>query len=281
MEKDAIRPIVDIQEIIRIAKKAGEAIMGLYGREYQTTLKEDQSPVTAADLAANEVIEREIMKLWPDIPYISEEVKPPPYEERSGWDRFWLVDPLDGTKEFIRNKGEFTVNIALIEKEVPITGVIYAPAKDIVYYSSRNAGAWKQEGENEPQRIQAKQGAGKEGVIALQSRSHPSKRYNAFLDRLNIEKRVAMGSVLKVCAIAEGEADLFLRMNPTYEWDLAPGQCILEEAGGAVRDLHWEPIKYNKPSLRNDNFIVLSGVYKDPQFAESIKSVLRGLSESM
>ena len=260
MERENVN--IDIYEIVRIARRAGEAIMEIYGTAFDVDLKEDNSPVTQADMIAHKIIQAELSMLYPQIPCISEEKDAPSYEERKSWNLFWLVDPLDGTKEFIKKSGEFTVNIALIKGNYPVLGVVYAPAKDVMYYSNKDDGAWKQEGNGKPKRIHVREYQDKEGMIVVASLSHRSKEDEVFLQRLNIKETTSSGSSLKFCIVAEGNADIYPRMGPTMEWDTAAGQCIVEVAGGTVEDIQGVRFHYNKPSLLNGAFIAHSGCYK-------------------
>lgn len=246
---------VDINDIILLAKKAGEAIMEYYEKDPAVDYKEDNSPVTAADRAAHEIIIHGLKEKYGDIPCISEEGDTPPYNERKEWKYFWLVDPLDGTKEFIGRRGDFTVNIALIRGEGPVTGVIYVPAKRLLYYASENGGAWKAEGNGEASRISVRKTSPAEGLIVVGSRLHSSKDEEQFVSQLTVKEKKSYGSSLKFCAVAEGAADIYPRFNPTWEWDTAAGQCIVEVAGGTVVDKSGQRLTYNKPSLKNENFI--------------------------
>jgi 3'(2'), 5'-bisphosphate nucleotidase len=254
---------LDIDEINKIAKKAGNAIMKIYKENaLQITLKKDRSPITAADIASHKIIVDHLTHQYPEIPCVSEEGSTPPYEDRKRWKHFWLIDPLDGTKNFINGNGDFTVNIALIEGRVPILGVIYVPDKEILCFAYKKGGAWKQEGKNEPKRIQVKERIDKEGVIVVENRAYSSVRVNLLLKRWKIKQRIPMRSFQKFCAVADGEADISVHPGPVWEWDTAAGQCIIEEAGGRVVDMHWKPVWYNKPLLKNQGFIALSRAVK-------------------
>ncbi|MBI4715488.1 MAG: 3'(2'),5'-bisphosphate nucleotidase CysQ [Nitrospirae bacterium] len=234
--------------------------MEIYGRkEIEVTLKDDRTPLTAADRASHDLIRSTLETAFPEIPCISEEGREVPYEERKEWRRFWLVDPLDGTREFIQRTGDFTVNIALIEEGRPVWGVVYAPATEALYYASKEEGAWKQAGEETPVRIRVNAHPGEKGVVAVASRAHASEGDDRLLTRLAVRERISVGSSLKFCVVAEGKADVYPRLNPTYEWDTAAGQCVLEAAGGVVLDPSGGPLRYNKPTLKNDGFIAHSG----------------------
>lgn len=243
---------IDLEKLVKLTHKAGSAIMTVYNSDsFDIEYKDDDSPLTRADMAAHEIIKDGLMTLYPDIPVISEEGKSVPFQERRSWNRFWLVDPLDGTKEFIRRNGEFTVNIALIENNYPIAGVIYAPALETTYFADKSGGAHKQRNGGTPVAIKSNNVCDG-GIIAIQSRSHSSTAEADFFSRHTISKFISKGSSLKLCLIADGTADLYFRAGPTWEWDTAAGQAIATIAGGTVIDGDYE-LRYNKPSLRNDN----------------------------
>ena len=248
---------IDISDLILLAKKAGEAIMEYYKTDAAVDYKNDSSPVTAADMAAHEIIMQGLKEKYGDIPCISEEGDMPLYNERKEWKYFWLVDPLDGTKEFIGRRGDFTVNIALINGNRPVIGVIYVPAKDLLYYATIDGGAWKAEGAGEASRISVRKTTSSDGLIVVGSRLHSSKEEEQFVSKFKVKEKKSYGSSLKFCAVAEGAADIYPRFNPTMEWDTAAGQCIVEIAGGTVVDTSGRRLIYNKPSLKNGNFIVL------------------------
>ncbi len=243
-------------ELLQLAKKAGEAIMQVYNQPAsftQVTLKSDQSPLTQADQAANDLIAAGLAVLTPDIPVLSEEGKMVPYEERQSWPVYWCVDPLDGTKEFISRNGEFTVNIALIEGTTPVAGVIYAPVTDELYYTNGADGAYKMQGKQEAEKLTV---TGKlNNLIAVKSRSHGAPEEMAYLNQFSVTDEVRIGSSLKFCLIAEGKAQLYFRHGPTMEWDTAAGHAILAQAGGKVTQPTGEPFTYNKPSLLNGSFL--------------------------
>ncbi|WP_290631222.1 3'(2'),5'-bisphosphate nucleotidase CysQ [Aquisalimonas sp.] len=248
----------DFETVVAIARRAGDAILAVYnGPDFDVETKDDDSPLTAADRAAHAIIDRELGALTPEIPVLSEEGADVPAAERQQWQRFWLVDPLDGTKEFIKRNGEFTVNIALVENGRPVWGVIHAPALDTTYVGGVGTGAWKQAGaeaEREPLAVRAPDG----GHAVVKSRSHPSGELAAFLERITVADEVPVGSSLKFCVVAEGRATLYPRFGPTMEWDTGAGQAIVEAAGGRVVMAEDEttPLTYNKNDLRNGFFIV-------------------------
>ncbi|MGB0713539.1 MAG: 3'(2'),5'-bisphosphate nucleotidase CysQ, partial [Gammaproteobacteria bacterium] len=224
-----------------IAEQAGDRILEIYGGEIAIETKEDESPLTAADLASHETIQQGLTELTPDIPVLSEESAAIPYEERSAWETYWLVDPLDGTKEFIKRNGEFTVNIALIDQGVPVLGVVYAPVHGTLYRAARGIGAQKYRRGGTPQSIAVRaKRPGKLRVVG--SRSHAGETLLAYLGRLGDHTIVPMGSSLKLCLVAEGAADLYPRLGPTSEWDTAAAQAVVECAGGSVTDTDMNPL---------------------------------------
>ncbi len=224
-----------------IACRAAEAIEER--RKYTThvSAKADGSPVTGADRASHQVIVPALEKLTPEVPVISEESSEERPDAVNGM--FWLVDPLDGTKEFIKGLPEYTVNIALISDGEPILGVVHIPTSGESYYAAKEAGAWKQTGEGEPQRIQA----GRDGaeLVAVASRSHMSDETRAFLDRLSVQEIIRRGSSLKMCSVAEGVADIYPRLGPTYLWDTAAGAAVARTAGCTLLDLNGAEVSYD------------------------------------
>lgn len=242
---------------VHLARQAGDAIMAIYRQDFAVETKGDDSPLTQADLAAHRVLVAGLSALTPDIPVLSEEGADIPWSRRQTWPRHWLVDPLDGTREFIKKNGEFTVNIALIEHGRPLLGVVYAPAlSELAWVGEAGIGAMRRQGDQEDV-IRCRQPACAPLRVAA-SRSHLDARTAAFLERLGECERVGLGSSLKFCRIAEGAADLYPRFGPTSEWDTAAGQCVLEAAGGAVLRLDASVLDYNrKDSLLNPDFIAL------------------------
>lgn len=247
-----------LKEIIGVAHRAGDAILEYYhqDKEVEISRKEDDSPLTKADLASHEIIMEALQELDPETPVISEESGIPEYEDRKGWTKFWIVDPLDGTKEFIKKNGEFTVNIALVDEGVPVMGVVYVPDKETVYYAEKGKGAYKQVGVEEPQRIYSSPARKDEPLVAVQSRSHGSETLKEQLSEqgLQVEKAIPAGSSLKFCLVAEGKADIYPRMGPTMEWDVAAGDAVYRYS--ARKGAHPSPLTYNKPDLKNGSFIV-------------------------
>lgn len=252
-----------INSLIKISQKAGVAIMDVYSREdFGIMEKENHSPLTLADTAADDIIKAELIKLTPNIPILSEESKEIPYEERKSWKQFWLVDPLDGTKEFIKRNGEFTVNIALIENGKPVLGVVYAPAIDAMYYGVVETGASYKIVNGKETVIKVANYQNGDTLNIAASKSHRGEETDKFI--ANIEKdniktdAVSVGSSLKFCLVAEGAAHIYPRFGPTMEWDTAAAQAIVEAAGGSVTDMENQPLCYNKQVLLNPYFIVNS-----------------------
>lgn len=242
--------------VINLAHLAGERILAVYKTAFEVTKKEDKSPLTEADMAAHSAITSGLASLLPSLPILSEEGPITDYEVRRQWRTYWLIDPLDGTREFVKRNGEFSVNIALIEDQRPILGVVYAPVLDELYFASRENGAYKQRNGDTVEPIQANKTAN-EPVKVAGSRSHSNSHLGRYLDRLGDHELISMGSSLKACLVAEGKADLYPRLGPTSEWDTAAAQCIVEEAGGALTSTDMQPLRYNtKESLLNPNFFV-------------------------
>lgn len=248
-----------LPEVLRIAQEAGQAIMAVYnamsGTADEVRYKADGSPLTQADLAAHRVIAHGLAQLTPEIPVVSEEDSGSEvYRKPTG--RFWLVDPLDGTKEFLARNGEFTVNIALVEDGHPVLGVVVAPALGQSYWGSAGQGAWRDAGGKvEPIHVATAQQRAGRPVRVLASKSHLNEETRAYLQQLGPHQLVQAGSSLKFCRMAEGSADLYPRLGPTCEWDTAAGQAVLEAAGGAVQDRHGAPLCYGKPTSANPAFV--------------------------
>lgn len=242
-----------LEELERAARLAGDAIMAVYGAQCTVQHKGDLSPVTEADLAAHQALVSCLETLLPDSPIVSEEdTASQVYRSSSG--RFWLIDPLDGTKEFIARNGEFTVNISLIEDGCSVLGVVYAPAIGALYRGGPGIGAWRSTG---TQTCVVQVDSGQVGVTCrvVASKSHLNAETQAFIDRLGPVSLVQAGSSLKFCRVAEGQADVYPRLAPTCEWDTAAAQAILEGAGGSVLDLQGRPLRYGKPDVLNPSFI--------------------------
>lgn len=261
-----------LPDVMKIAQEAGEAILRVYNDEKMVEIiqKQDKSPLTAADLASHHVIVDGLHKLTPDIPVLSEESAAISFDERKKWTRYWLVDPLDGTKEFLKRNGEFTVNIALIANGVPVMGVVYVPVTQILYGGAQNVGAFKIEHgirhvlKVSDVREKIKQ---KEALIVVGSRSHGAEGMDACIEKCRVAvgdvQLTSMGSSLKMCLVAEGKADFYPRLAPTSEWDTAAAHAVLIAAGGQIVGMDFAPLKYNqKDSLLNPFFYAVG----DQQF---------------
>ncbi|AHK80216.1 3'-5'-bisphosphate nucleotidase [Ectothiorhodospira haloalkaliphila] len=255
----------------RIAREAGAAIMAIYGQGFDVMEKADRTPLTEADMAAHRHIVQGLGELTPEIPILSEESTQIPFGERSQWSSYWLVDPLDGTREFIKRNGEFTVNIALIHDHEPVLGVVFCPALDLLYSAARGLGAHRRRSAAdaaEPIRVNT----GQRVPVIAGSRSHGTERMQALLERVGEHELISMGSSLKFCLVAEGKADLYPRLGPTSEWDTAAAQCVVCEAGGQVTDIHMQPLRYNtKDSLLNPEFLVIGDTNRNwAQYLEGL-----------
>ncbi len=246
---------IELEDIVSIAKEAGDAIMEIYKKDFSIEYKDDKSPLTEADIKANKIICQSLERLYPSIPIISEENREVEYSIRKGWNYYWCIDPIDGTKEFIKKNGEFTVNIALIYKTTPVLGVVYAPAIDEIYKAKRGKGAYKNRQKlpiyfnHQP----------KKKLLVVASKSHLSKETQLFIDSLEAEdiEQFSRGSSLKLCMVAEGVADIYPRLAPTMEWDTAAAHAIVLEAGKEVLQFDSkESLLYNKENLLNPWFIV-------------------------
>lgn len=246
-----------------LARQAGEKILAIYDTEFSVEQKGDDSPLTVADLASHGALCAGLAALTPKLPVFSEEAADIPFATRSGWRRYWLIDPLDGTREFVKRNGEFTVNIALIDDHQPILGVVHIPVKGVTYFAARGRGAFRQHTGKTAEVIRTRKSSAGALVLAG-SRSHATERQNRFLEILggNTELR-SIGSSLKFCLVAEGGVDLYPRFGPTSEWDTAAAHCIVLEAGGIVTDLDFRPLVYNwKESVINPDFLAIG----DPGF---------------
>ena len=246
-----------IESTIEIARLAGEKILEYYESELCVVAKDDDTPLTEADLAANRTIIEQLRQMTPEIPILTEESCNVPFAERCEWQTYWLVDPLDGTREFIKRNGEFSVNIALIHHGCPILGVVHAPVLDVTYWAYQGGGAWKQEADKSSQPIKVRTAPLTEVTIARSRAPLNGGRLSRFLDRLGKYNVVSMGSALKSCLVAEGRADLYAKLGPTCEWDTGAAQCIVEQAGGHVTDTQMRDLRYNtRESLLNPHFFV-------------------------
>ncbi|MEM6348364.1 MAG: 3'(2'),5'-bisphosphate nucleotidase CysQ [Bacteroidota bacterium] len=254
--------ITDLQQsLVELAKEAGKAILAVYHDESafdRVDFKADDSPLTLADQASHNVIVAGLEQATPEIPILSEEGKHLPFEERQHWSKLWVVDPLDGTKEFIKRNGEFTVNIALVENGSVVMGCVYVPVQDLTYFAAKGEGAFVMRGEAAAEKIEvAKFDKADEGLRLVCSRSHMSPEVEAYVQQFSNPELVSMGSSLKLVMIAEGKADIYPRLAPTMEWDTAAAQIIVEEAGGTVINHETgTAVVYNKANLLNPHFIV-------------------------
>lgn len=243
---------------IAAAREAGKAILEVYSSDFAVEHKDDKSPLTLADKRSHEVIEKRLSALDSAIPILSEEGKGIPYEERKNWEYFWLVDPLDGTKEFVKRNGEFTVNIALIHRSRPVLGVIYVPVTDTLYHGHEGGGSFREK-DGAAIKLPAWTKRGRFTIVG--SRSHAGRELADFVEEMKKKHGdvdfIASGSSLKLCLVAEGRADIYPRLGPTMEWDTAAGQAIAEQAGCPVtRHDTGEPLRYNKENLLNPWFLV-------------------------
>ena len=243
-----------ISELEPIARAAGDAILTIYRQPFAVEYKQDESPLTAADQGAHEVIVQALARLTPDIPVLSEESDAETMQARLGWSRYWLVDPLDGTKEFVSRNGEFTVNIALIDHGRPVWGLVYAPVLDKLWYGGKEVGAWRV-ADGTHKAIQTRPHEAGQAWRVVGSRNHLSQATLDYLAPLGEVELVSMGSSLKFCIIAEGGAELYPRLAPTCEWDTAAAQAVLEGAGGSVTQLDGSALAYNKPDILNPWFV--------------------------
>ncbi len=252
---------IQIEDIVAIAKEAGDVIMQIYNKDFTIEYKDDKSPLTEADLASNEVIIKALEKYH--LPIMSEEGKMIEYDERKNWEYYWCIDPIDGTKEFIKKNDEFTVNIALIYKDAPVLGVVYAPALDEMYFAKQGEGAFKN-GQKLPLEINY---TPEKRLVIVASKSHLSEETQAFIDTVTKTTgsiiQQSRGSSLKLVMVAEGCADMYPRLAPTMEWDTAAADAIVRESGKmtyqylpASKNITLEPIIYNKINLLNPWFLV-------------------------
>lgn len=249
-------PLPFADAVLQLAIQAGRAILDIYEQDFQVEHKADQSPLTAADMASHHTIVDGLAALTPDIPVLSEESASLPYDTRRQWQRYWLVDPLDGTREFVKRNGEFTVNIALIDNGQAVFGVVHVPVSGVSYIGQAGGGAQKidKHGDRHPINVTATR---QNPLRIAGSRSHAGDSLQRFLDKVGDHQMVSMGSSLKLCLVADGHADIYPRLGPTSEWDTAAAQAVVEAAGGQVTDTDMQPLRYNqKDSLLNPFFLV-------------------------
>lgn len=248
-----------LQHVVNIAQHASMSILKIYHSDFAIEHKDDDTPLTTADLASHNIICKELAALTPAVPILSEESASVSWAVRRTWDPYWLVDPLDGTREFVKRNGEFTVNIALIQNHSPVLGVVYVPASNTGYFASIQDGAWKISNGSVPQNIHTRN-TNASHITVAGSRSHSTAQQHRFFESLGPAiQTVTIGSSLKFCLVAEGKIDIYPRFGPTSEWDSAAAQCIVEQAGGLVTDMQFKPIRYNtKESLLNPDFLVIA-----------------------
>lgn len=252
-----------LAEVAVLARRAGEAILGVYGQQFEVTSKADHSPLTLADMKSHEIIVQGLRALTPQTPVLSEEAADIPYSERSQWHRYWLVDPLDGTKEFVSRNGEFTVNIALIDGHDAVLGVVHVPVTNTTYTGAGDAGATRQSGREAPVRIRTTATA-PTPLRIVGSRSHRGDVLDRYLPRLEPYQLVAVGSSIKFCLVAEGSADFYPRFGLTSEWDTAAAQAVVEAAGGRVIKTDGQRLRYNtKAEVLNPHFLVSGDPTRD------------------
>lgn len=250
-------------ELVKLARRAGDAILAVYEQDFSVTHKADDSPLTQADLASHVIIRDGLTALTPDIPFLSEESADIDFETRSRWPCYWLVDPLDGTREFVNRNGEFTVNIALICKHKAVGGIVYVPVSHISYTGISGSGAWRHAPGREPAPIRVRRPCA-DPLVVVGSRSHANPKLEQYLAALGDYKLVSMGSSLKFCLLAEGKADFYPRLGPTSEWDTAAAHAVVTAAGGEIIRLDGQPLEYNrKESLLNPHFLVIADPERD------------------
>lgn len=265
----------EIKKLLKGVRAAGVEVLRIYHRDFSIEIKADDSPLTEADKVAHHSLVKLVRDVAPEMPVLSEEDSDISFTERREWQRYWLIDPLDGTKEFINRNGEFTLNLALIENGVPVFGIVHAPILDTSWWGS-SEGAWKQVGEAPPEPIRVRPLPDPESRAwkIVGSRLHGSEAFEAFCSRLPPNERISMGSSLKLCLVAEGSADLYPRLAPTCEWDTAAAQAVVTAAGGEVLDVfELEPLRCNqKDSLLNPWFIVCAR--RDARWEHALKGSL-------
>ncbi|MBN7771240.1 3'(2'),5'-bisphosphate nucleotidase CysQ [Marinobacter daepoensis] len=248
-----------LPDVINIADEASEKVLHIYQSDFKVSYKEDRSPITAADLASHEIIVKGLRNLSRDIPILSEEGADVPWEERKKWRRFWLIDPIDGTRDFTQRTGEFTVNIAMIEDGEPVMGVVTAPALKEAFWGVKGEGAYSRDRTGRVRRIRTAEP--KETLRVVASKNHLNDETRAFIESLGAHETVQAGSSLKFCRIAEGHADIYPRMGPTSEWDTAAAHAILLAAGGKVQTPEGESLTYGKENILNPYFIAAGNWY--------------------
>ena len=258
-----------LPEVEKIAREAGKIIMQVYSRDFEVMHKADESPVTEADLAANEYIESALTKLAPQFPILSEESEHQGFAERSQWECYWLIDPLDGTRAFVNTTDEFTVNIALICNHEPVLGAVYIPINQTSYFAAKDVGAYKLGVDKEVISISCRELASPPSIVGNKARTGLTQR---FLDNVGYHEFKQMSSSWKVCLVADGSVDLYVRLFPTSEWDTAASHAVVNEAGGQLVTTNMQPLLYNtKESLKNPYFFVMGKHDKDwSQYLEGV-----------
>ncbi len=253
---------IDMESLLALVEQAGQAIMEVYSQNFDVQTKGDNSPLTQADLAAHRILESGLHRLTPDLPVFSEEGVAPDFAKRREWARYWLIDPLDGTKEFINRNGEFTVNVALIDRHSAVLGIVGVPAQNVLFWGDVALGqAWRRQG-GTTTAIHTRSYQPREPLVVVASRSHGGERLEQYLDavagRFGPVNRTPVGSSLKLCLLAEGKADFYPRLGLTSEWDIAAAHAVLAAAGGDLWALDGAPILYNaKESVLNPEFIAV------------------------
>lgn len=248
-----------LPDVIKIADEASEKVLHIYQSDFKVNYKEDHSPITAADIASHDIIVKGLRQISRDIPVLSEEGAEIPWEERKKWRRFWLIDPIDGTKDFTQRTGEFTVNIAMIEDGEPVMGVVTAPALKEAFWGIKGEGAHMRDRTGRVHRIRVAEP--KDTLRVVASKNHLNEETRAFIEALGSHETVQAGSSLKFCRIAEGHADIYPRMGPTSEWDTAAAHAVLVAAGGKVQTPEGQPLVYGKENILNPNFIAAGNWY--------------------
>ncbi|NIC04169.1 3'(2'),5'-bisphosphate nucleotidase CysQ [Billgrantia bachuensis] len=262
--------------LIEGVQTAGREVISIYERDFSVETKDDKSPLTEADMASHHALVDLLEGITPEVPILSEESAEIPFATRKVWQRYWLIDPLDGTKEFIKKNGEFTLNVALIEDGVPVFGIVHAPVLRTTWIGQQGQGAWKQEngGALELIRVRALPDPEQESWQVVGSRIHGSEEFEAFCRILPNHERTSMGSSLKLCLVAEGKADLYPRLAPTSEWDTAAAQAVVTAAGGQVLDAHTlEPLRCNQQESILNPFFIVAGE-RDPRWESALRASL-------
>ncbi|MFC3283761.1 3'(2'),5'-bisphosphate nucleotidase CysQ [Litchfieldella rifensis] len=276
-QSNAYRPDhTQCQALLAGVEAAGWQVLEVYKRDFEVETKADKSPLTEADMVSHHALVALLEELTPRIPILSEESGEVPFETRQGWGCYWLLDPLDGTKEFIKKNGEFTLNVALIEKDMPVFGIVHAPALGITWWGQQGEGAWKvQDGQATPINVRGLPDPEQAAWKVVGSRSHGSAEFEAFCAQLPRHERVSMGSSLKLCLVAEGAADLYPRLAPTSEWDTAAAQAVVMAAGGEVFNAQTlEPLRCNQQdSVLNPWFIACG--QRDERWEKALRASLK------